>query len=159
MPAVSLSLPLGRNTSYKNKLDAKRKKTYKDINWKRWSVIKELRTHNIEVLLKLFKRLTDNLHLANLGDGVKGWPRVVVRVLFWHHLKNVLQLFLHHKNIFSLLGEASNKKNCFFYFQSKNWDPSPLPLFWPPQFFLIRIFWIWQDPLPPPLIKKNGKKW
>ena len=45
-------------------------------------MIKELRTHNIEVLLKLFKRLTDNLHLANLGDGVKGWPRVVVRVLF-----------------------------------------------------------------------------
>ena len=56
-------------------------------------MIKELRTHNIEVLLKLFKRLTDNLHLANLGDGVKWWPRVVVRVLFRHHLEIKKNIF------------------------------------------------------------------
>ena len=40
------------------------------------------------------------------------------------------------------------KKNCFFFtFSQKTGAPPPLPLFWPPQFFfLIRIFWIGQDP-------------
>ena len=50
--------------------------------------------------------------------------------------------------------KGSHKKNCFFLLFVKKLRPPPLPLFWPPQFFLIRIFWIGPDP--PPLF---GEKW
>ena len=38
------------------------------------------------------------------------------------------------------------KKKLFFLLSVKKLSPPPLPLFWLPQFFLIRIFWIGQDP-------------
>ena len=40
------------------------------------------------------------------------------------------------QNLYLLGGQH---KKLFFLLLVKNWDP-PLPLFWPPQFFLIRIF-------------------
>ena len=53
----------------------------------------------------------------------------------------------------SYKGRHQNKKTVFFYFQSKNSDPpAPSPFFDHLSFFLIRIFWIGQDP---PLVKKN----
>ena len=47
-------------------------------------------------------------------------------------------------------------KNCFFFTFSQKTEPPPLPLFWPPQFFLIRIFWLGPDP--PPFRRKMVKK-
>ena len=45
-------------------------------------------------------------------------------------------------------------KKLFFYFLSKNWGPPPPP-FWPPQFFLIKIFWLGPDP--PPFLTESKK--
>ena len=46
-------------------------------------------------------------------------------------------------------------KKLFFYF-TKKMRPTPLPLFWPPQFFLIRIFLT--RPRPPPPFSANMVK-
>ena len=51
-------------------------------------------------------------------------------------------------------------KKLFFFTFSKKTETPPLPLFWPPQFFLIRIFWIGRDPPPPRSALKNlGEFW
>ena len=50
---------------------------------------------------------------------------------------------------------GSLKKTVFFTFCQKTETP-PLPLFWPPQFFLIRIFFT--RARPPLFLAKNGKK-
>ena len=62
------------------------------------------------------------------------------------HFGNILKCFSSNSCAFNSKGRH---KKLFFYFWSKNWDPPrPLPLLWPPQFFLIRIFLT--RPRPPP---------
>ena len=51
---------------------------------------------------------------------------------------------------------AIKKKIWFFFTFSQKTETPPLPLFWPPQFFLLRIFLT--RPRPPPLSAKNGQK-
>ena len=53
-------------------------------------------------------------------------------------------------------GKGRHKKKLFFFFRKtpKFWDPPPLPAIRRPQFFLIRKFRNWRDPLPPPFGEK-----
>ena len=48
-------------------------------------------------------------------------------------------------------------KKLFFLLLVKKLRPPPLPLFWPPQFFLIRIFWIGRDPPPKVSVEKSWR--
>ena len=50
--------------------------------------------------------------------------------------------------------KGSPKKNWFFMTFSKKTETPQLPLFWPLQFFLIRIFWIGRDPPFGEIVKK-----
>ena len=53
------------------------------------------------------------------------------------------------RNILQHLGEASKKQNCFFFWKNSKIPrpPPPLTAVWRVQFFLIRKFWNWGDPL------------